>query len=374
MELDPPTPIPKLSDMSKLKRSYILAELAKIAYDNLEEVAQKAKELGFKLVEFYEQETAQGYRFVSDHDIVIACRGAETKAEEIEDMFAYFKIQRVSAGTDDAHVPGLVHSGFRAEACRLWDAIQKDILAETDGEIHKLWFTGHSLGAAMSTLLAVYSQQTEDALDTAGLVTFGSPRVGNWTFAKFANGAVPEYLRWVNNEDIFTKYPLNLLGYYHCGHAMYLKEDGTCLEDVSWLKIFVDRTLGRLYHIYHLFRFGAIEISDFSDHHMDNYLEKIRQLALPEAEAALAEEEAAQEEATPAPQPATPTPSPQRTTPTSKQRTTPTSKQRAKPASKQRAKPASKQRAKPASKQRAKPASKQRAKPASKQRTAKKKK
>jgi len=186
------------------------------------------------------------------------------------------KIRRVPASTDYVDVPGLVHRGFQGEALKLWEKVHPDILAENNDGSHKLWFTGHSLGAAIATLLATYSQQTEDALNTAGLITFGSPRVGNRTFANFTNRVAPVNLRWVNNDDVVTKVPLNIFGLYsHCGHLMYLKEDGALLSDVSWLRIFVDRSLGRLSHI---IRFWTMGISDLSDHGMANYLERVTKL------------------------------------------------------------------------------------------------
>ena len=269
----PSTTISKLSGMSTLKRSNIMAELANIAYEDTQKVAKKAKDLGFKLIQFYENKDAQCYRFVSDHDIVIACRGTEMV---IGDIAADLRIRRVIP-LDGSNIPGLVHRGFRGQAYRLWDAVHDDILTETDRGVHKLWFTGHSLGAAIATLLATYSQQTDDSLNVSGLVTFGSPRVGNWTFANFANKAVPKHMRWVNNDDAVTKVPLNLLGHYsHCGHLMYLKEDGTFLNDVSWLKIFADRALGRLYHIFCCRNLG---FSDARDHSIENYLERIKSLS-----------------------------------------------------------------------------------------------
>ena len=279
--VDPPSPLSELSTMSILARSRIMAELSKAAYEDTQTATETAKTLGFKVVEFYEDGSAQGYRFVSDHDIVIACRGTET--HELGDILADLKIRRVPACIDCADVPGKVHRGFRGEAYRLWDKVHPDILAQADGG-HKLWFTGHSLGAAMATLLATFAQQTEDALNVAGMVTFGSPRVGNREFANFTNETAPEYLRWVNNDDAVTKVPLNLFGnYYHCGKLMYLDEDGDYLNDVSWLRIHVDRVLGKLSHV---FLIWTMDVSDVSDHFMDNYLGKITKLALAEEEAA----------------------------------------------------------------------------------------
>ena len=259
--------------MSKFARSHIMAELANVAYGDMQAATAKAKELGFNLVEFYEHGNAQCYRFVSDHDIVIAARGTETS--EKEDILTDLKIHRIPA-CEDRSVPGLVHRGFQAEAFKLWDEIHGNVLLETASS-HKLWLTGHSLGASIATLLSTYSQQDKATLDPAGMVTFGSPRVGNAEFAGHADKVVPQYLRWVNNDDVVTKVPLNIFGIYsHCGSQMYLKEDGTCLSDSSWPRIFVDRLLGRISHLIFVWN---LEFSDAKDHGMANYLAKVKKLA-----------------------------------------------------------------------------------------------
>ena len=268
----PSRPLPELLSMSKFERSHIMAELSYIAYESIPSAKAKARELGFKSVQFYEHGNAQCYRFVSDHDIVIAARGTETT--ETEDILSDLKIHRVPP-CKDLNVPGLVHRGFRGEAFELWHAARDNILLETASS-HKLWFTGHSLGAAIATLLSTYSQHDKATLDPTGLVTFGSPRVGNREFACNADKVVPDNLRWVNNDDVVTKVPFNMFGLYtHCGSQMYLKEDGTCLSDVAWSTVFADRLWGRLSNMVS----RQLQFSDGKDHGMGSYLAKIKKLA-----------------------------------------------------------------------------------------------
>ncbi len=92
----------------------------------------------------------------------------------------------------------------------------------------KLWFTGHSLGAAISTL-AAYAIGNVQAL-----YTFGSPRVGNLAFAEaFATSDIPHY-RVVHHQDIVPHVPfaLPLVGYEHVGQLKYLEyEDGGAYLD-----------------------------------------------------------------------------------------------------------------------------------------------
>jgi hypothetical protein len=64
-----------------------------------------------------------------------------------------------------------------------------------------VWFTGHSLGAALATLAAWRAGGT-------GVCTFGSPLVGNQVFAgNFNIRFAGRTLRYVNDFDIVTRVP-----------------------------------------------------------------------------------------------------------------------------------------------------------------------
>jgi len=102
-----------IRDMSETERSLVLGEFANVCYnDDITVAAAKAKELGFKRVEFYVYGNAEAYRFTSDDDTVIACRGTETS--ELSDMITDLKIARIPCKDDDKDcIPGVVHAGWR---------------------------------------------------------------------------------------------------------------------------------------------------------------------------------------------------------------------------------------------------------------------
>ena len=69
----------------------------------------------------------------------------------------------------------------------------------------KIWFTGHSLGAALATLAASSFSQTQ------GICTFGCPLVGDDVFARtFASQVGGRSFRYVNNLDVVTHVPLRI--------------------------------------------------------------------------------------------------------------------------------------------------------------------
>ena len=77
---------------------------------------------------------------------------------------------------------GHVHKGFKTSVDNIWPELV-DKLKEY-GKTRTVWCTGHSLGAAMATLLAYRLQRTEDCPNPQALYTYGSPKVGNNKYVK----------------------------------------------------------------------------------------------------------------------------------------------------------------------------------------------
>ena len=191
-----------ITHMNFKERSLLFAKLAKIAYNTEKKAASQAKRLGFTTVEFYDKDGAQAYRFMNKDDIVIACRG--TEPSEFNDIKADLKAMPVMAET-----VGRVHRGFKAEVDELWPMIEEDLLRKAN--VNKtLWFCGHSLGAAMATIMASRCYHNLDLNDPIELYTYGSPRVG---WKKYCNSLGVVHHRWRNNNDIVTKVPLWVMGY-----------------------------------------------------------------------------------------------------------------------------------------------------------------
>ncbi|CAL2225459.1 unnamed protein product [Prunus armeniaca] len=125
-----------------------------------------------------------------------------------------------------------VHSGFLSA----YDSVRIRIISlmklaigyidDLAEPLHKwhVYVTGHSLGGALSTLLALElssSQLAKRGVISVTMYNFGSPRVGNKKFAEVYNEKVKDSWRVVNHRDIIPTVP-RLMGYCHVAQPVYL--------------------------------------------------------------------------------------------------------------------------------------------------------
>ena len=243
-----------IEKMDFKERSLLFAKLASIAYSNVKEATSQAKRLGFTTTEFYDRDGAQAYRFMNKTDIVIACRG--TEPTQLNDIKADLRAVPVMAETVSR-----VHKGFKAEVDDLWPMVQEDILRKANLD-KTLWFCGHSLGAAMATIMASRCKYNIDLNDPVELYTFGSPRVG---WRGYCNSLDVTHHRWVNNNDIVTRVPLAIMGYVHHGEEHYMNAYGNVRKPTGWQRI-KDRFRGMWMGL----KQGKID--NFGDHSMVQYV------------------------------------------------------------------------------------------------------
>ena len=249
-----------ITEMNFKERSLLFAKLASIAYnDNVKQVKKQAKLLGFTEIEFYNKDGAQAYRFQNKTDIVIACRG--TQPSEFNDIKADLKAAPVMAET-----VGRVHRGFKAEVDELWPMVVEDL--KECGKTRKAWFTGHSLGAAMTTIMASRCNCDDSMPNIEEVYTYGSPRVG---WKKYCNSLNVTHHRWVNNNDIVTRVPLAIMGYKHHGTEHYMNAHGKYRKLTTWQRV-KDRWRGMWMGI----KKGSID--NFSDHSMVNYIANLENM------------------------------------------------------------------------------------------------
>lgn len=122
---------------------------------------------------------------------------------------------------------GKVHAGFRAAFNSVAAAIEKEIRAI--GAQH-LIITGHSLGGALATLCAHHFRPA-----VASVITFGSPRVGNWSFAGAYDTALHDQtFRVVNAGDPVPRVPFVFGTYKHVGTETYLRREGGVTMEHPW--------------------------------------------------------------------------------------------------------------------------------------------
>jgi pimeloyl-ACP methyl ester carboxylesterase len=243
-------------------REQICAELCRLAYIRFEDGARAVLDraldgAGFSSRAcFHDADTgAQAIGAVAgDGTIFLAFRG--TQIGSARDVMADLDAWPVRWPG-----PGRVHHGFW-RACRsLLTAIEPWLAAQGGAP---LVLTGHSLGAAMATLLAALRPD-------AALVTFGSPRVGTKRFvAAFAGRSVQRY---VDCTDGVTHLPWPI-GYRHVAAMTYIDHRGHALDPApDAAAIRADRrTAGKIYRRACAFHLGNVPTRSGADHAPINYV------------------------------------------------------------------------------------------------------
>jgi triacylglycerol lipase len=197
------------------EQAAFFARCSEAAYLDKKEGKAKFKELGFDAT-FIDHDGSQAYWLVNDDDLVIVCRG--TQPTEFKDIAADLKAIPVPSKTGS----GKVHAGFRESVDDIWPELHE--LANDYGKTRTIWCTGHSLGAAMATLIAFRLQRSEDTPNPHALFTYGSPRVGNKAYIRAIEATGLLHFRFVNNADIVARVPL--WPFYHFGGMYYINHYG----------------------------------------------------------------------------------------------------------------------------------------------------
>lgn len=127
----------------------------------------------------------------------------------------------IQAYQDNFFNSGKVHSGF----LKSYLSIREQLLDQLNKLEGPVFITGHSLGAALATLVCADLELQGFEYDTC--YTFGSPRVGDATFTKILSSA--RLFRVINNCDVVTTVPVSLgkYKYLHSGLGCFFGCDGS---------------------------------------------------------------------------------------------------------------------------------------------------
>jgi triacylglycerol lipase len=197
------------------RNGWWLADAALLAYWRPSEAVERFKAAGLH-AQAIEAGGLDAYMAWTDAFVIVAFRG--TQPDQWSDVLddALFRQEPWE------HGPGHVHRGFKAALERVWPAMNPKL--EELGASRTVWFSGHSLGAALATLAAARFP------NTSGVVTLGSPRVGDVTFvAEFDRRFSGRSLRYVNDSDIVTHVPPPIFlpfRYDHVGALRQITRDG----------------------------------------------------------------------------------------------------------------------------------------------------
>lgn len=202
-------------------------EAATLAYAEKDFAVERFQLAGLPEIKFFSGNSSQCYVANNDDFLLLAFRGTEIRRRGADSDFANI----IADLETDANIAlaewepgGMVHRGFKEALDEVWESVL-DYLRSKEKARRTVWFTGHSLGAALATLAAQRYEQVR------GLYTFGSPRVGDRDFKK--GFLFPTY-RFVNHDDIVTRVPPPLF-YQHVGRLKYIDGEGLLHDNPdSW--------------------------------------------------------------------------------------------------------------------------------------------
>lgn len=180
-----------------------LAEASLLAYVSDDAVVSGALErAGFPAARLIDGGTTRAIFARGHAGAVLVFRGTRPGSAQDYLLDARLLLTPFDAG-------GRVHEGFLAGLDAVWGEVRPLLRG-------RVWYAGHSLGAAMATLAYARAGGGE------GLYTYGSPRVGDGAFARgFPGGAY----RVVNDNDLVARLPPPG-AYQHVGRLVWIDRSG----------------------------------------------------------------------------------------------------------------------------------------------------
>jgi triacylglycerol lipase len=255
------------------RKGYWMAEAALLAYSAKEPVQAAVQQWGLNLVHHDEKvQACQWFLAISSDKKValLAFRGTEKK---LEDWHTDAEFNLVSSPTG----AGETHAGFTKQLSQVYDEIAKK-LKENLGSDTLLYLTGHSLGAALATLMAA-RLATSKAAGVHAVLTFGSPRVGDRDFAKQYELALGHCTyRVVNGEDLVTRVPPRYIPrpndpawkYDHVGQVVFFDSDGRMHLNAGFWQRFLNTVINAVADFRNQLK------SSLRDHSMDLYVRLLK--------------------------------------------------------------------------------------------------
>ena len=167
-----------------------------------------------------------------------------TGTEDLKDVGIDVKIKTVPFNNDEKI---LVHSGFKDYADAALSEGILEFLVEyiKNHPDEKFYITGHSLGGAISMLIAARLVDAGADMTKIKVVTFGAPAVGNKNFAEFYQDKI-NLTRVVMDSDPIDV-SLKLFGYAHFGEVVSYKHIESPTQYNHSMALYLDSALRNFY-------------------------------------------------------------------------------------------------------------------------------
>ncbi|MFJ2707630.1 lipase family protein [Streptomyces sp. NPDC087428] len=247
--------------------AYWMGRAAGLASLDRDGIEAQARAWGFDEMRYFESthrmpfpiEDTQAYVMASDRMIVTGFRG--TEVAKIRDWLTDVSTPPVPGPGNK----GFVHYGFHQALQSVYPQVRDTVLdLRTQGQ--SVWFTGHSLGAALAMLAGARLYFEEPRLLADGVYTFGQPRTCDRLLAGAHNKAFTDRCyRFVNNNDIVPHLPPEP-AYTHVDALRYIDADGRLHQAMPMAAMLRDRAKGVGADLF------APETDAIKDHHLPNYI------------------------------------------------------------------------------------------------------
>lgn len=200
--------------------------------------------------------------FLFKDKLVLSYQGTYDWNEVIADL----DIKQVSI--DEEYPDILVHEGF-LNAYKTSEYIILDYIKEYINRYpnNNIYITGHSLGAAISTLSTFFLHE-KFKNKNIHCVTFGCPKIGNKNFVEYYNKNISNNIQFINNEDIIPTLPP--LPNYSLLKPIYVIKKGKIIKDDN------SKRITTMVFDFFLSIFNYTK-SPISMHHCDNYLNDLKE-------------------------------------------------------------------------------------------------
>lgn len=168
-----------------------------------------------------------------------------TGTEDLKDVGIDVKIKPVPFKENDEKI--LVHRGFRdyADAALSEGILEFLVTYITNHPEEKIYITGHSLGGAISMMIAARLVDAGADMSKIKIITFGAPAVGNKAFADFYKDKI-NLTRIVMESDLIDV-SLNLFGYEHFGEIIKYKQAEASTQHSHAMTLYLDAALRNFY-------------------------------------------------------------------------------------------------------------------------------
>lgn len=196
------------ADQHTLPNAMVLADFCHLGYFEAVFVEKYLRQCGYDQFQWVDNADSDTQAFIAgkDNHLVVCFRGTSSKKDALVDL-NFFKTAAFG-GT------GRVHRGFQNALNSVWPEIQSAV--DTFGPDKKLFFCGHSLGAALAQLAAHRFELSQ--YPVAAVYVYGSPRVGDRAFKNAYDSLLADrtFLH-LNNDDLVTKIPPAIFNFHHLG-------------------------------------------------------------------------------------------------------------------------------------------------------------